>query len=99
MAYSIKNFEDFSVVWLTFVVVVAPYVRPTTIYFYIEEEKKAETWVELLNLRPVEKGGNVSMVLPYDKGVFYGVTQVGGVRVVSKVQLYIDLFNYPARGE
>jgi hypothetical protein len=34
-----------------------------------------------------------------DEGVFYGVSQVGGVNVVSKVQLYIDLFNYPARGE
>jgi len=34
-----------------------------------------------------------------DEGVFYGVTQVGGVNIVSKVQLYIDLFNYPARGE
>jgi len=57
---------------------------------------KAETWVELLNLRLVEKGGNVSMVLPYGKGVFYGVTQVGGVDVVSKVELCSDLFNYPA---
>jgi len=66
---------------LAFVVVVAPYVRPTTIYFYIEEEEKAETWVELLNLRPVEKEGNVSMVLPYDTGVFYGVNQVDGVNV------------------
>ena len=47
----------------------------------------------------MEKGGNVSMVLPYDEGVFCGVTQVGGVNVVSKVQLYIDLFNYPAQGE
>jgi len=34
-----------------------------------------------------------------DEGAFYGVTQVGGVNVVSKVQLYIDLFNYPARRE
>jgi N-dimethylarginine dimethylaminohydrolase len=33
------------------------------------------------------------------KGVFYGVSQVAGVNVVSKVQLYVDLFNYPAHGE
>jgi len=79
--------------------VVAPYVRPTTVHFYIKQEKKARTWVELLDLRPVETGGNISMVLPYDEGVFYGVSQVGGVNVVSKVQLYVDLFNYPARGE
>ena len=79
--------------------VVAPYVRPTTVHFYIKQEKIAKTWVELLDLRPVETGGNVSIVLPYDEGVFYGVSRVGGVNVVSKVQLYVDLFNYPARGE
>jgi len=79
--------------------VVAPYVRPTTIHFYIKQKKEAKSWVELLDLRPVETGGNVSMVLPYDEGVFYGVSQVAGVNVVSKVQLYVDLFNYPARGE
>lgn len=39
------------------------------------------------------------MVLPYDEGIFYGVSQVDGVNVVSKVQLFVDLFNYPARGE
>lgn len=79
--------------------VVAPYVRPTTIHFYIKQKEEAKSWVELLDLRPVETGGNVSMVLPYDEGVFYGVSQVAGVNVVSKVQLYVDLFNYPARGE
>jgi len=39
------------------------------------------------------------MILPCDEGVFYGVSQVAGVNVVSKVQLYVDLLNYPARGE
>jgi len=34
-----------------------------------------------------------------DAGVFYGVNEVGGVKVVSTVQLYVDLFNHPARGE
>jgi hypothetical protein len=79
--------------------VMAPYVRPTTVHFYIKEKNQAKTWVEMLDLRPVEKGGNVSMVLPYDAGVFYGVNKVDGVKVVSMVQLYADLFNYPARGE
>jgi len=41
----------------------------------------------------------VSLVLPYDAGVFYGVNKVKGVKVVSMVQLYVDLTNYPARGE
>jgi hypothetical protein len=78
---------------------VAPYVRPTTIHFYIKDGDKAASVANQLDLRPTERGGNVSMVLPYDEGVFYGLTKVGGVSVVSKVQLYVDLFNYPARGE
>jgi len=78
---------------------VAPYVRPTTIHFYIKHKDKAEDLVKRLNLRPTEKGGNVSIVLPYDEGVFYGTTRISGVSVVSAVQLYVDLFNYPARGE
>ncbi len=78
---------------------IAPYVRPTTIHFYIKERDKAVSIAQQLDLRPTEKGGNVSMVLPYDEGVFYGLTKIGEVSVVSKVQLYVDLFNYPARGE
>lgn len=78
---------------------VAPYVRPTTIHFYIKHRNKVEDLIRQLNLRPTEKGGNVSMVLPYDEGVFYGTIKISGVNVVSEVQLYVDLFNYPARGE
>ena len=33
------------------------------------------------------------------KGVFYGVSQVAGLNVVSKVQLHVDLFDYLARGQ
>jgi len=90
---------EYALTVLAGALVVAPYVRPTTIHFYIKQKEKVKTWVELLDLRPVEMGGNVSIVLPYDEGVFYGVSQVAGVNVVSKVQLYVDLFNYPARGE
>jgi len=79
--------------------VVAPFVRPTNLHFYVKEEKQAKTWVKLLELRPTESGGNVSMVLPYDAGVLYGVREIHGLKVVSTVQLYVDLFNYPARGE
>ena len=78
---------------------VAPYVRPTNIHFYIKVKDDTVRIANQLDLRPTEKGGNVSMVLPYDEGVFYGLTKVSEVNVVSKVQLYVDLFNYPARGE
>jgi hypothetical protein len=52
-----------------------------------------------MELRPVEKGGNVRLVLPKDSGVFYGAKVFDSVKIVSNVQLYVDLVNYPARGE
>ena len=79
--------------------IVAPYVRPTNIHFYIGDQKDVEHYVAELDLRPVETGGNVSIVLPYDEGVFYCIQDLDGLNVVSNVQLYVDLMNYPARGE
>ena len=78
---------------------VAPYVRPTSIHFYVEGKESARAWAGLLSLRPVESGGNVSAVIPYDVGVFYGTEKARGATVVNAVQLFVDLFNYPARGE
>ena len=91
--------ETYALTVLAGAYIIAPYVRPTTVHFYIKQEEKAMNWVNLLDLRPVETGGNVSIVLPYDEGVFYAADKIKGVNVVSKVQLYVDLFNYPARGE
>jgi len=76
---------------------VSPYVRPANIHFYVEQEKLGE-WRKLLRLQLTELGGNVFLVEPYDEGVFYSVQKHKGVWVVSNVQLYVDLYNYPARG-
>jgi len=76
---------------------VAPYVRYTAIHFYIDPNKVV-LWQDALNLRPVESGGTVMLVEPYDEYVFWGLQEISGTKVVSNVQLYIDLFNYPARG-
>jgi hypothetical protein len=78
---------------------VAPYVRPVDVHLYVSSENVAKEIAEKLGLNPTPKGGNVKFVLPYDKGVFYGMHKVDGVKVVSNVQLYVDLYNFPARGE
>lgn len=75
---------------------VSPYVRPRTVELYVEGD--VEKVVGILDLMPVEKDGNVRLVAPYDAGVFYGAQVVDGLNVVSDVQLYVDLRNYPARG-
>jgi Transcriptional regulator, AbiEi antitoxin, Type IV TA system len=80
----------------------APYVRPTDFHIYIHPSlTKEETLLfsKSLGLSPIEKSGNVKLVTPYDEGVFYESMNVKGVNVVSPVQLFVDLYNYPGRGE
>jgi hypothetical protein len=75
---------------------VAPFVRFTDVHFYYSGDIDAV--VGGLDLRPVEMGGAIHLLTPYDAGVFYKVRRVGGAFVVCNTQLYLDLFNYPARG-
>lgn len=75
---------------------VAPFVRFTDVHVYTEES--VETWVGALDLREVEFGGDFSLLKPYDAGVFYAAHEVDGTVVVGDVQLYLDLYHYPARG-
>ena len=86
---------------------IAPHVRPVDIHIYIKKKEEATTLAKNLNLQPIPKGGNVKFVIPYDEGVFYGQQTAsirlsnkkeGKANVVSDVQLFVDLYNYPARG-
>jgi hypothetical protein len=52
-----------------------------------------------LSLKPVSSGSNLTILEPYDAGVFYGARDFDGVPVVSPVQLYLDLAQTEARGE
>lgn len=78
---------------------VAPYVRPVDLHFYVPNPLVAEEIAKRLELNPIPRGGNIKFVLPYDEGVFYGVHNVKDINVVSSIQLYVDLYNFPARGE
>lgn len=73
------------------------YVRPVDVHFYVEPRAE-EKWVEELELELIELGGNVHLAKPFDRGVFYKLQEVDGLKIASNLQLYLDLFNYPARG-
>src|SRR3990170_4755409 len=77
---------------------VAPSLRPRDLHLYVSSEDIAAKIAEKIELNPMSRGGNVKFVLPYDEGVFYGTRVVRGVKVVSNVQLYVDLYNAPSRG-
>ncbi len=99
--------QNYSLTALAGAYLIAPHVRPIDIHIYIKKKEEATTLTESLNLQPIPKGGNVKFVIPYDEGVFYGQQtasirtpnkEEGKVNVVSDVQLFVDLYNYPARG-
>jgi hypothetical protein len=48
--------------------------------------------------RPISEGGNLILVEPKDPGVFRTVQVIDNARVVSTARLYVDLFNFAARG-
>jgi len=88
---------------------VAPMLRYDTAFAYVAG--KQDELRLALGLKPVETGPNLILLEPYDEGVFYGSREVGvegrasegppapSGRVVSDVQLFLDLKSYKARGE
>lgn len=55
--------------------------------------------VEPLMIKPVPSGANVLLLSPYDEGVFYRTQEVEGHKLVSPIQMYLDLLGYRGRGE
>lgn len=76
---------------------VAPFVRFADVAFYLKSGR--EQLVKELDLRPVTSGANVVILDPYDEGVFAGARDIRGAKVVGDIQLFVDLYNNPARGQ
>ncbi len=51
-----------------------------------------------VGLKGVSSGANVTLMQPYDEGVFYGAKEVESAPVVSPVQMYLDLTQAKGRG-
>jgi len=75
----------------------APAVRYQRVLAYVEETDKDVAG--LLNLKEVPSGANVSLLTPYDEGIFYGSQDINGIRIASPIQIYLDLKTYRGRGE
>ena len=84
---------------------VAPFIRGVNkVQLYVRNQKGVESLRGLLELQEVASGANVEIYVPYDEGVFYKAQKIAissqdSIPVVSNVQLYMDLFNNPARGK
>jgi hypothetical protein len=72
-------------------------VRYQRVMAFVDAEE--EQLVNLFEFKEVSSGANVTLLIPYDAGVYYGVTIKEEYRVVSPVQLYLDLTGFKGRGE
>ena len=75
---------------------VAAHLRMPAIHCYLEGDPAPIA--AGLGLRPAEGDGTVYLLSPYDQGVFAGLLEKGGFKVVSRPQLYADLVHYERRG-
>jgi hypothetical protein len=75
----------------------APAVRYQRVSAFVHESSEAAA--AELGWKAVTSGGNVSLIEPYDSGVFLGSKEVDGLEVVSPAQIYLDLRATAGRGE
>lgn len=75
----------------------APAVRYQRVTAYVQGDVMRVAGTA--GFKSVATGGNIALMEPYDDGVFFGSQVIDGVRVVSTVQVYLDLANVKARGE
>ena len=78
------------------------FVVTDQVYLYLKPEDWKKDILELrqqLDLKELVRGGNIHIIRPhYKKSMFYGAQTIKGYKVVSNLQLYLDLFNYKPRG-
>lgn len=78
------------------------YVLTEQIYLYYKAEQWGKDILDLrqqLDLKELVRGGNIYIIRPHYKvSTFYGTQTIKGYKVVSNLQLYLDLFNFKPRG-
>lgn len=78
---------------------VAPFSRYNRAFVYVKNGTSISQLADALNLKPVSTGPTVTLMEPYDEGIFYGRQKIDDQWVVSNIQLYLDLKNFKGRGE
>jgi len=78
---------------------VAPHAVYREVHMYVGNSEGIEFFKKELDLKEADQGANLVLMMPYYKhSVFYDSRQIEDLRVVSDIQLYLDLYGYPVRG-
>jgi len=76
-----------------------PYTTPVVVTAYVTSFPEELVLAEKLLARRVSSSGVLRLVVPKDEGVLRPSQSVGGLNLVSDVQIYLDLQNAGLRGE
>jgi hypothetical protein len=78
---------------------VAPYASYSEVHIYVKNKGIIDLFIDKMKLRESGEGANLIFLLPhYKHSVFYDKQRIRNIWVVSDLQLYLDLRNYPIRG-
>jgi hypothetical protein len=75
----------------------APAVRYQRAVAYVDGD--LTTLTNSLGWKTVPTGANISLLIPYDDGVFLENLDVNEIKVAAPVQIFLDLQNYRGRGQ
>jgi hypothetical protein len=75
----------------------APAVRYQRAIAYVDGN--LDSVIDELGWKPVNSGANVSLLVPYDEGVFFDGREMDGAQLATPIQIYLDLQNYRGRGQ
>lgn len=82
---------------------ITSFVMTDQIYLYFSPDNWKKEILDLrqqLDLKELVRGGNIHIARPYYKNsAFYNNQTVKGYKVVSNLQLYLDLYNFKPRGK
>jgi hypothetical protein len=76
---------------------IAPMVRYQKASIYISGDPSS--LLDKLGWKAVSSGSNVSLLTPYDEGVFFERKEIDSINIVSQVQTYLDLQSMRGRGQ
>ena len=95
--YCIRNTIDYAFTLFSGAERVAPFSRYVRGFAYVKLDPVAVA--EGLGWKPVDSGANFTLLAPFDESLMWNTQLVDGDRVVSDLQLYLDLASYKGRGE
>jgi len=76
---------------------IAPMVRYQKASAYVQGD--VDSLINDLGWTEVSSGANVSLLVPYDEGVFFGKSEVDEIWITSALQTYLDLQSVRGRGQ